>query len=356
MYVFLDKIKRQLSYLGTKSLHWVEPETAHQIGMWLLKKKLMAWMTPKTVSLPSPKRLQTEIPGLAVLDHPVGLGGGFDKNAQGLEELANIGFSFLEAGTLTPQPQPGNPKPRIFRYPREQSLINRMGFPNHGLETVARRIESLPREKLPPLGINLGKNKWTSADHAISDYLKGIDRFQKIADFIVINVSSPNTEGLRQLANPIFLSELAVNTGENIRKVWVKLDPDTPKKQFQQVVETIGSEGFQGIILTNTQRVQWPESGGRSGQPLASFSLSALEWAYEVHRGKLPMIACGGIFSGSDILARIARGACAVQIYTSFVYRGPWVVNDLLVELDEEMKRVGVESIGELKSSYYSDF
>ena len=330
------------------------PELAHDIGIAILRHRLARYLPPP----PSYRKgldLSCTIPGIGELRHPIGLAAGFDKNARALPGFCDLGLSFLETGTVTPLAQPGNPKPRLFRLKSEMSIINRMGFNNDGHRAIFDRLEALA---LPcPVGVNLGKNKNTPQDQAISDFLKGIIKFRALNNYLVINLSSPNTAGLRDLATPTFISDLAsevrMHFDDTLPRIWIKLDPDRPKQEFQQIVESIMNEKFGGIILTNTHRVEWPETGGMSGHVLSHLSSQRLEWAWEVHQGKLPMIGCGGILSGIDVFHKLARGANAVQIYTALIYRGPWTVIHMLDELEAEMALNGFRSVSDVVGSYY---
>ncbi len=340
-------------HLGTAILRLLPAELAHDVGLWLLERQILN-------SLPLPRLeplldgMACTLPGIGDLAHPIGLGAGFDKNARAPQGFARMGLSFLEIGTITPRPQPGNPKPRLFRLDDQLGLINRMGFNSYGAVNVAERLRRLQWSHTPvPLGINLGKNKDTTTEAAIEDYSYGIETLGPYAKYFVINVSSPNTEGLRGLANEGFLKEVALRHRADLSKLWVKLDPDMPKKSFQLLVEALSKLGFQGLILTNTHRVDSPQKGGMSGHPLAIQATACLEWAYEVVGESLPLIASGGILSGQDVYQRIARGASAVQIYSSLVYRGPLAVYAMLEELRNEMDLRGYKFLSDVKGSYY---
>lgn len=340
---------------GTALLRLLPAEAAHDVGMWMLERDLIDFLPLPSLS-PLLDGMDAQVPGVGDLAHPIGLAAGFDKNARAPKGFSRMGLSFLELGTITPRPQSGNPKPRLFRLEDQDGLINRMGFNSHGAERVRSRLEKLAWNHDPvPLGINLGKNKDTSEDAAIEDYSHGLEVFAPYARYFVINVSSPNTEGLRGLANEHFLKELAFRHKKDLGKIWVKLDPDMPKKTFQSLVQALAEAGFQGLVLTNTHRVEQPEKGGMSGHPIALQANACLEWAYEVTRGSLPLIASGGILSGQDVYQRIARGASAVQIYTSLVYRGPLAVFMMLQELRNEMDLRGVKFLSDVKGSYYHE-
>lgn len=242
----------------------------------------------------------------------------------------------------------------MFRYPEQMAIINRMGFNSSGASEVSERLRR--RKWLhdrAPLGINVGKNKITPDERAIDDYVRCLQAFQGLGRYYVINISSPNTPGLRQLASIEFLEQLASQLGQQVHNVWVKLDPDMDGDRFRKIVESVVQLGFQGLVLANTHRVDWPQAGGLSGHPLAIRATKCLEWAHEVHQGDLPVIASGGILSGLDVFERIARGAMAVQIYTALVYRGPWAVVELLIELQAAMRQRGFTTLDDVRGSYY---
>ncbi len=344
----------RLSAWGTALLRLLPAEAAHDVGLWLLERDLLDWMPIPSLT-PLLDGLESQVPGIGDLAHPIGLAAGFDKNARAPHGFARMGLSFLELGTITPRAQSGNPQPRLFRLEDQLGLVNRMGFNSQGAERVLARLKKLAWNHDPvPLGINLGKNKDTSAEAAIEDFSHGLEVFSAQARYFVINVSSPNTEGLRGLANEQFLNELAFRHKKDLSRIWVKLDPDMPKKAFQSLVSALAKAGFQGLVLTNTHRVEQPEKGGMSGHPMALQANACLEWAYEVTQGALPLIASGGILSGQDVYQRMARGACAVQIYTSLVYRGPLAVALMLQELKAEMELRGVKFLSDVKGSFYT--
>jgi dihydroorotate dehydrogenase len=348
----------KLLSFGTRALRTLPAEAAHDLAVSFLQQDALVKLVAPAMDQFG-AQYATTVNGIGSLKHPIGLAAGFDKQARVTHAMQALGFSFVEVGTITPQPQPGNPKPRMFREPENLALVNRMGFNSDGAAVVAARVRSNAashRSRLTiPIGINLGKNKQTPALQAADDYLKGYEIFKGLGSYYVFNLSSPNTPGLRELANPEFVEELGRGLGSELPKVWIKLDPDLPQPQFQKLIAAIAKMGYQGIILTNTHRVEAPEAGGLSGLPLAALSNTRLEWAHEVHQGKLAMIASGGIFSGQDVYERLARGACAVQIYTAMIYRGPWIVPMLLDELRAAMAVKGVGHISEMVGSFYID-
>lgn len=338
---------------GTALLRLLPAEAAHDVGMWMLERDLLRF-APMPSYGPSLNGLSVNVPGIGDLAHPIGLAAGFDKNGRAPKGFARMGLSFLEVGTVTPRPQEGNPKPRLFRLDDQLGLINRMGFNSDGARRVEERLQKADWAHDPvPMGLNLGKNKETPIEVALEDYSMGLEIFGPYAKYFVINVSSPNTLGLRGLANEHFLKELGLRHKTLLPKLWVKLDPDMPKRDFQQLVKSLAEIGFQGLILTNTHRVEWPETGGMSGAALNAQSTACLDWAYEVTKGALPLIASGGIMSGQDVFQRIARGASAVQIYSALVYRGPLAVYWMLRELRAEMELRGFPFLSDVKASYY---
>ncbi|MEY4632512.1 MAG: hypothetical protein RIQ81_2632 [Pseudomonadota bacterium] len=350
----MTRILESLGDLATMALRRLPPELAHDAGVAALAS-VAGQRLAQLVSVPQDSRLQVVLPGIGKLQHPVGLAAGFDKDARAIPSLAALGFSYIEVGAVTPRPQPGNPKPRLFRYPGEGSLINRMGFNSAGVDTIQQRLVQLGWDnEACPIGINLGKNKDTPLEEAHRDYLTVQDKLRNLARFFVVNVSSPNTPGLRSLATPAFLKELASGFGDDLRRVWVKFDPDMEKPVFQDLVSAVAQLGYAGLVLCNTHRVERPEPGGLSGRPVLNLANQALTWAWEVHRGSTPMIGVGGIMTGKDVLNKVALGATAVQIYTSFVYSGPWVVARILNEIRESMDQADISSLESMRGSAYS--
>jgi dihydroorotate dehydrogenase len=337
----------------TALLRLLPAESAHHIGLWAMEHGLLRLMPrPRPITMPVP--LQVTLPGIGRLRHPIGLAAGFDKNARCPGAFEWLGCSFVEIGTVTPKPQAGNPKPRLFRYPETMSIINRMGFNSDGAEAVLKRLQKMNwSPSRIPLGINIGKNKLTPQHLALDDFLSGISAFDSSSSWLTINISSPNTPGLRDLASSEFIRTLALSAGPAIRKCWIKLDPDMSRGPFQDLIATIAEEDYAGVILSNTHRVAWPEAGGQSGHPLLSQSNQCLEWAWEVTKGKLPMVASGGVLSGVDAFNKLSRGASAVQIYTALVYRGPGAVQRICEELSEELKLRGFLSAEDCIGSIY---
>ncbi|MCX6125915.1 MAG: quinone-dependent dihydroorotate dehydrogenase [Proteobacteria bacterium] len=341
--------------LGTAALRLLPPEMAHNLGINLLRHGLLSFL-PKPIMVNHGIQMACDLPGVGALPHPIGLAAGFDKNAKAMLGFEKMGFSFLELGTVTPKPQPGNQTPRMFRDAGQRSIVNRMGFNSDGADVIAKRIKDSQWTNYNiPIGINLGKNKETAANAALKDYVDGLEAFANLARYFVINISSPNTPGLRDLASPNFINTLAFKTRSIASRIWIKLDPDMPRKTFQDLIMSIKEAGFQGVILSNTHRVEYPEPGGLSGHPLLTLANTALERAWEVHRGTLSIIASGGILSGADVFQKIARGATAVQIYTALVYRGPGAVSRIYEELAIELKLRNIPSVREALGCYYKE-
>jgi dihydroorotate dehydrogenase len=266
--------------------------------------------------------------------HPVVLAAGFDKNAEAVAGFFAVGFAGVEVGTVTPRPQPGNPAPRLFRLPEARALINRMGFNNHGAEAMAAQLRALGRRS-GPVGVNLGKNKDTLLERAVDDYVAGVETLAPLADYVVVNASSPNTPGLRQLQQSEPLRALLSAVRARLEAVapgkplFLKIAPDLAPEEVDAIVDVAVEVGIAGLICTNTTLtrpgVQGPvaaEAGGLSGAPLAPLALETLRRAAARARGRLALWASGGVFTADDVLQRLAAGADLVQVYTAFVYQG----------------------------------
>ena len=299
---------------------------------------------------------------------PVGLAAGFDKSGTSFNALGALGFSHIEIGTVTAEAQPGNPPPRLFRLRQDAALLNRMGFNNPGAEAVAERLRE---ERIEPvLGINLGKSKVTPLERAPEDYLRSVDLLLPFARYLVVNVSSPNTPGLRTLQETEPLRALLQAVGERVRQragdaaagpvpVLVKLAPDLTDQQCEEAVEIAMGAGIGGIIATNTTvsraglrtppgRVEALGAGGISGRPLRE---RALEMVGRIHRqteGRVPIIGVGGISTAEDAWQRILAGASLLQVYTGFIYEGPTIARDIHRGLLARMRRDGIRSIDEV--------
>jgi dihydroorotate dehydrogenase len=337
-----------LTDLGATLLRNLDPETAHQLAIKALQ------FTP----LPTPPAddpvLHTRLAGLD-LPNPVGLAAGLDKNGEALHGLARLGFGFVECGSVTPLAQPGNPKPRLFRLSEDRAIINRMGFNNAGLEAFAGRLADRPRTAV--IGANLGANKDT--EDKAADYVKGLVRLKGLADYVTVNVSSPNTPGLRALqgraALDDLLGRLAAARGDDPTPVFLKIAPDLTADEIGMIVEASLDHGLDALIVSNTTldrpaTLRSPdrgEAGGLSGAPLKARALDALRAAADASGGKLPLIAVGGIDSGAEAWARIRAGASAVQIYSALIYEGPGLVPRIKRELAERLRAEGFSTVSE---------
>lgn len=296
--------------------------------------------------------LETEVFGIK-FPNPIGLAAGFDKDAKVYPAVGSLGFGFVEVGSLTLRPQPGNPRPRIFRLPEYQALINRLGFNNKGAEAAAERLQALGRQ-IFPVGINLGLNADCPKDRAPEEYAKTFKILEPHGDYFVINVSSPNTTGLRDLQERIHLDRIfSAIQSENTRKkpLLVKLSPDLDDELLPSLIEVI-ARGASGMIATNTTIMRpgipsdEPERrGGLSGAPLKSRSTEMIGKLYRLSAGKLPIIGVGGIFTGGDAYEKIKAGASLVQLYTGLIYRGPSAIRKIQAELLAWLKKDGHASV-----------
>jgi dihydroorotate dehydrogenase len=338
-------------------LHLLPPETAHALTIRALASGLAPTVTP-----PASGRLRTSFCGFE-LAHPLGLAAGFDKNAEAIPGLFRLGFSFLEVGTVTPRPQAGNPKPRLFRLRRQQALINRMGFNNDGLDAMRARLLGRDR-KSGPLGGNIGANRATQ--DPVADYVACLRGLYELVDYIAVNVSSPNTPGLRDLQSRARFDELlgaltnsraTLAGGKPAKPLLVKVAPDLTPDDEAALAEVVLARGADGLIISNTT-IERPqavtgrrrnESGGLSGAPLFLKSTEQLGRFYRLSEGKLPLLGVGGILSGADAYAKIRAGASALQVYTGLIHRGPRVVAHVLSELDQLLELDGCSRLDEAR-------
>ncbi len=313
------------------------------------------------------KALQTEVAGIK-FPNPVGLAAGCDKNAVAIRVWPRFGFGFVEVGTITAEAQPGNPKPRVFRIPREEAIVNRLGFNNDGCEVVAHRIAALRRGRsLPtPLAVNIGKTRRISGDTAVlNDYKESLRRFARLADFIVVNVSSPNTPGLRDWLQSSRLHDLlsalkneanaiALQKGGTPVPLMVKVSPDMEPDDLKAAADTAIACGMAGIVATNTTITRpdslsdFGEAGGLSGRPLKERSLTVLRTLYSHCGGSIPLIGVGGISNAEDAYERIRAGASLVQIYTAMIYNGPYAAKSINLGLLKLMERDGIKSVSQI--------
>ncbi|WP_044641257.1 quinone-dependent dihydroorotate dehydrogenase [Risungbinella massiliensis] len=348
----------------------LDPEKAHHLTIqslkWMQSQKIMRDLfTKQTKTLD--ERLRVQLFGIDFAN-PVGLAAGFDKHANVYSGLASLGFGFIEVGTITPRPQAGNPQPRLFRSPADDAVINRMGFNNDGVAAAKKSFHSLPRPDVP-IGINLGKNKDTPNEEASKDYLIGLRELYLEGDYFVINISSPNTQGLRDLQEESALKELLdsiVSQRESLvketgrkRPLFVKLAPDLSDDQLGAAVETILAAGIDGIVATNTTLGRdgltdpnvAAEAGGLSGKPVRDKSTEIIRKIYQITRGRIPIIGVGGIFTGKDAWDKIRAGADLVQVYTGMIYRGPYIAKYVNEELTKLLDQHQISSIRELVGS-----
>jgi len=326
----------------------LDPERAHGLTLQLLA--LAGALAPVRALLRDlfcvdDPRLRVQALGLEFAN-PLGLAAGYDKDGRGIAGLACLGFGHLELGTVTPQAQPGNPRPRVFRLVEDEGLINRMGFPNAGAGPLLKRLaRRRPRGVI--LGVNLGKAASTPLERAVEDYRSLLRTFAPVADYLVVNVSSPNTVGLRRLQARDLLegllgdlaaerARLAQSGGRRV-PLLVKLAPDLSEGEVEDAVAAIEGAGLEGVIATNTTLARQglrsstrKESGGLSGAPLRARSTEVIRQVARLTRGRLSIIGAGGVFAARDAQEKLDAGACLVQVYTGLVYRGPGLARDLL--------------------------
>ncbi len=330
-----------------------EPEAAHGLALKVLRGGFAG------------RDRRRDMPALAVeafgltFRNPIGLAAGFDKDAVAVRGLARLGFGFIEVGTLTPRPQPGNERPRIFRLSEDRAVINRLGFNNNGLDACLSRLateRARPAQYRVPLGINLGINK-TGADPE-RDYPALVRAASRCADYLVINVSSPNTPGLRDLQAEDRLRAILAAVAAAVPRrppLLVKLAPDLADGALGAVVETCIAGGVQGLIVSNTtitrpSSLRSPlaaEAGGLSGAPLFARSTAMLARAFLLSRGRLVLIGVGGVQNGKDAMAKLRAGATLVQLYTAFAYAGPALIPRLKAELGAELRAGGFSSVAD---------
>lgn len=336
-------------------LHMMDAETAHGISVAALKSGLL---TKK--ARPCDPSLVLSLFG-RVFPNPVGLAAGFDKTAETMDAMLGYGFGFAEVGTVTPRPQEGNPRPRVFRHKQTQSVINRMGFPNEGADVFEKNythFRERGKNALGIVGINVGKNK--NQDEALADYVALVHRFGKMCDYLTVNISSPNTPGLRDLQNPDellpFLRQLVIVRNARCKTpLLVKLAPDLNDDQCKAIAECVMESGIDGLILTNTTLGRpdilpddfKSQMGGLSGRILQDKSTDIIRAFYKYTDGKMPIIGAGGVDSAESAYAKIKAGASLVQLYTALVYKGtglPSKINKGLVKL---LKADGYENISQ---------
>ncbi len=339
-------------------LFGVSAETAHEITVDSLRIGLGSEFARRIAvkRFAADSAGEVELFGLT-FRNPLGIAAGFDKNGVVVNQLASLGFGFVEVGTVTFHPQKGNEKPRLFRLPEDKALINRLGFNNDGVEKVAGRLRALDRKCI--VGVNIGKNKDVPNEEATENYLRSFELVHKVADYIAVNISSPNTPNLRELQRSENLEELMSALQERNRELsakplLVKIAPDLGEADIESIVDVCIRFNVSGIIATNTtvsreglrsSGVESIGSGGVSGKPLANRSNVVISSIYRYSKGKLPVIGVGGIFTAEDAFEKIAAGASLLQAYTGFVYRGPAFAREINVGLAAILKERGFANI-----------
>ncbi|PYJ28629.1 MAG: dihydroorotate dehydrogenase (quinone) [Verrucomicrobia bacterium] len=321
-------------------LFLLDPETAHRLTIQLLRGASHFDLALRTLKVFQPISKSKTLFGLT-FPNPIGLAAGLDKNGVANPAWAAIGFGFIEIGTVTAKAQPGNPKPRIFRLPRQQALINRLGFNNDGADAIAERLRRLRRSgRWPavPVGINIGKSRTTPLEQATDDYLYSFRLLRDFADYIALNISSPNTPGLRELQKPQRLSELLRAIGREpgaaTKPVIVKISPDLSSTDLEAVLAVCEENAVAGVIATNTTLdhssipLALNEEGGLSGAPLREKSTTLVREI--VAKSAIPVIAAGGVFDAESAQEKFQAGAQLVQLYTGFVYRGPRLLREIM--------------------------
>jgi dihydroorotate dehydrogenase len=344
------------------ALFALDAERAHNLTLAALRRPFVVRTLRALVAPRADPRLDQRVLGLT-FRHPVGLAAGLDKHGTAAAAWAALGFAFVEIGTVTPQPQAGNPRPRLFRLPADRAIINRLGFNSVGAAEVAQNLAAMV--PLPiPIGINLGKNRQTSNDNAADDYMRALEIVHPFADYVVVNVSSPNTPGLRALQESRALRELVAQVVHRARAlttrkmipVLVKVAPDMTPGDLLASVDAALEGGASAIIATNTTvarpglKSRGPaveEDGGLSGAPLRSRATEICRTVYAHLRGGAPIVGVGGIFTADDAYERIRSGASLVQLYTALIYEGPGVVGRIVRGLGERLIRDGFSHVSE---------
>lgn len=335
----------------------LNPEWAHKIGVSAIKYGFFPSEDYEDAKVLKTRFLKYD------LSNPIGIAAGFDKHGDAITGLRNLGFSVVEIGSVTPEPQSGNPKPRVFRLPEDEAVINRYGFNSEGHKEVFHKLQNIDKALLQNglLGVNLGKNK--TSDDAAHDYTLGIKQFYKIADYFVINISSPNTPGLRSLQNKEELCKLLCEINKTLNSLQIenkpplllKLAPDLSLEEIKDIIAVISRKDSKvdGLIISNTtierpslkNQEYYKEIGGLSGKPLTNKSTEMIKTVYKLTKGTIPIIGVGGVFTGQDAYDKILAGASVVQIYTALIYHGPPVVTKIKTELAELLIKNGYSDV-----------
>ena len=358
--------------LGKTDPEWLHKQTISSLN-WLAKtsyypaNNCLNHLLYQSLSLQHP-RLEQTILGMK-FPNPLGLAAGFDKDGVGASLWHNFGFGFAELGTVTYHPQPGNPPPRLFRLPLDQAALNRMGFNNSGAVAMAARLTEAKQHLIYPIpipiGINLGKSKITSLELAAQDYLESFRLLKDLGDYFVVNVSSPNTPGLRSLQDATMLSQiLDMLQQENIaqKPIFVKIAPDLEWEAISDIIAlvktyriagliatntTISREGLKTQIIEKTGKSPQEEAGGISGKPVKDRSTEVIRFIYQQTQGQMPIIGVGGIFTAEDAWEKITAGACLIQTYTGWIYEGPMMVRRIMSGLLTKLEENGLTSISQ---------
>ena len=347
-------MKKHLFRLALKVLHLLQPEQAHNLAIGLLKLRVFS-----TKIISDHKKLKVQFCNIN-LPNPIGLAAGFDKNAEVLPGLFSLGFGFIEVGAVTPHPQKGNKKPRIFRLREDQAIINRLGFNNLGMHQIIHKLSTYKGDG--KIGLNVGVNR--TSPNKILDFVSVLNYTSPAVDFLTINVSSPNTEGLRNLQSKQDLIKLVkeVMRSDAVIKdhkpILLKIAPELNDEELKSIISICENYGISGIIATNTTTKRpnltsshCKQTGGLSGRPLFNISNTILAKLYYLSNGKIPLIGVGGVFSGQDAYKKICLGASVVQLYTALTYQGPTVVKKIITELKDLLDEEGYENISEAVGS-----
>lgn len=340
----------------------LDPERAHNLAIWFAKHNLTTVRLPFIPTPTDPPRLSSTVWGMQ-FSNPIGLAAGFDKHAEAMPGLFKMGFGFVEVGSVTPKPQPGNPSPRVFRLKEDRAVINRYGFNSHGADVVAERLFTYdsggPKQHLMGvLGVNLGKNKNTPEEAAVHDYLIGLEKLGDMAEYVVVNVSSPNTPGLRALQGKERLRKLLVPILDARNRLMyrppivVKIAPDLTDEELADIADIALELHVDGLIVSNTtisreglRSSHKDEKGGLSGRPLRELSTQVVRKMYRLTEGRIPIVGVGGVESGQDAYEKIRAGASLVQLYTALTYYGPKLVTRIKDELALLLERDGFENV-----------
>jgi dihydroorotate dehydrogenase len=342
-----------LGRLATAALRCIDPETAHMLSIRALRTGLVP-----TARRPEDPKLAVTVAGLR-FPNPLGMAAGYDKNGKVPDALLSLGFGFAEIGTVTPLPQPGNPRPRIFRLQRDGAIINRLGFNNEGHDAMLARLAAR-RRRGGIVGVNIGANK-DSADR-IGDYVLGVKRFAPLASYLAVNISSPNTPGLRNLQSRASLAELLARVREArdasgaMPPVFLKIAPDLSETELAEIAEEVQDKRIDGLIVSNTtlsrESATGPavrEAGGLSGRPLFARSTAVLARMRKLVGPKLVIIGAGGVANAEDAAAKIEAGADLVQLYTAMVYSGPGLPGEIVAGLSRIVAERGLASVAQLR-------